>query len=423
MTTRRTILATALAAPLLAACAPGSDEKPADGGAITIWHYWDGANADAFDDAIDRYEAKHRGTTIQAVNVPSAELLTKLQTAAGTGRLPTAAIGDLVWIPRLARTGKLIDLSEPLGRAGLDADIYPAMLSFGRTGSKQVSIPVSANTIGYMYNKTLFTKAGLDPGRAPSTWEELTAAADRIKAKTGMPGYELFTQPGDGGEGVTWNFQVNLWQAGGEFLTPDSTRAAFNSDAGRRALRFWADLVGKHGTELGPWGAFEKGRAGSAQEGSWMVGIWQKEAPFDFGTSVPPIPTGARQATNMGGEQGMVFTTATQAQRDAAVDFLTWFVGPENANAWCRATGMLPVTRSVADGSAYRDWVSREAPALKPFVDLLPHAHARPNTPEYPKISFAFAKQVEQALNGRKTVDRALTDAETEVNKLLAEGR
>lgn len=153
-----------------------------------------------------------------------------------------------------------------------------------------------------------------------------------------------------------------------------------------------------------------------------MVGIWAKDAPIEFGTAVMPIPTGGKQATNMGGEQAMVFSTANAAQQKAATDFLTWFDGKDNVTTWCQATGMLPVVASVAQSAAYQTWVTSTAPNLKPFIDLLPSAHARPNSPAYPKVSFAFAKQVEQALNGRKTVAAALADAETEVNQILASG-
>lgn len=427
MTSRRTTLvAMAAAGLLLGACAPGSgtsNEQPAGPVTITVWHYWDGANADAFDAAVQRYQSSHADVKINAVNVPGGELLTKLQTAATSGKLPTIAFTDLVWVPQLASTGKLIDLAPALKAAGLDSDIYPSMLSFGKSGDKQLSIPVSSNTLGYMYNKALFRDAGLNPDKPPTTWDELVAAADTIKQKTGKPGYEIFTQPGDNGEGVTWNFQVNLWQAGGEFLNADNTKAAFNSAAGAQALQFWVDLIAKHGAPLGPWGAFEKGQAASAQEGSWMVGIWAKDAPIEFGTAVLPTPAGGKQATNMGGEQGMVFSTASKAEQDAAIAFLTWFDGTDNATTWSEATGMLPVVASVANGSAYKSWVDTNAPNLKPYIELLPSAHARPNSPVYPKVSFAFAKQVEQALNGRKTVAAALADAETEVNQILASGK
>lgn len=423
MSNRRILLvAASAAAVLLGGCAPGSGTGPSGDATITVWHYWDGANADAFDDAVSRYESAHPDVHISAVNVPGGELLTKLQTAATTDQLPTVAITDLVWVPQLARTGKLVDLSAALKESGLDSDVYPSMLSFGASGSQQLSLPVSSNTLGYMYNTQLYSQAGLDPEKPPTTWSELTAAADTIKAQTGLPGYEIFTQPGDNGEGVTWNFQVNLWQAGGEFLNADNTKAAFNSAAGKKALQFWVDLIGKHGAPLGPWGAFEKGQAASAQEGSWMVGIWATDAPIEFATAVLPIPDDGEQATNMGGEQAMVFSTATSAQQAAAIDFLTWFDGAENVTTWCQATGMLPVVKSVAESDAYRSWVSGNAPSLQPFIDLLPYAHARPNSPVYPKVSFAFAKQVEQALNGNKTVDQALADAETEVNDILASG-
>jgi multiple sugar transport system substrate-binding protein len=418
---RALLVAAAGAALLVTGCAPGAGPSTDDSTTITVWHYWDGANADAFDDAVSRYEADHPDVQISVVNVPGGELLTKLQTAATNDQLPTIAITDLVWVPQLAQTGKLVDLAPALREAGLDQDIYPSMLSFGAVGKQQLSVPVSSNTLAYMYNKQIFRDAGLDPEKPPTTWEELTAAADVIKERTGLPGYEIFTQPGDNGEGVTWNFQVNLWQAGGEFLNADNTKAAFNSPAGKRALQFWVDLVTRHGAPLGPWGAFEKGQAASAQEGSWMVGIWATDAPIEFGTAPLPIPEGGTQATNMGGEQAMVFSTASAAQQQAAIDFLMWFDSPENVTTWSQATGMLPVVKSVAESNAYRTWVSANAPALQPFIDLLPSAHARPNTPVYARVSFAFAKQVEQALNGQKTVDQALADAEAEVNQILAE--
>jgi len=47
---------------------------------ITFWHYWDGANLQALQSLIKQYEETHPGITIEAIFVPGAELLTKLQT-------------------------------------------------------------------------------------------------------------------------------------------------------------------------------------------------------------------------------------------------------------------------------------------------------------------------------------------------------
>jgi len=392
-----------------------ADQSPA-GAALTLWHYWDGNNADTFQAMVKDYESSHAGTTIKLVNVPGSDLLTKLQAAAQSRTLPDVVIGDLVTVPRMAQTGSAVDLKS-LIPDDVWSDVYPEMLKFGQQDGKQVSIPVSANTLAWMYNKDTFAKAGIDESNLPTTWEELTDACAAVKDKTGQPAFELFTQPGTDGEGVTWNFQVSLWQAGGEFLNKDNSAAAFNSDAGRKALQFWVDLVTSGCSPLGPWGEFEKGNAGSAQEGSWMVGIWKPQPPFDFGTAQIPHPADGQAATNMGGEQAVVFAQDA-AKQHAAADFLTWFDSPEQATSWSEKTGFLPVLKSVADSQDYKDYVAQNLPELQPFVDALPTAHARPATPLYPQVSLAFAKEVEKALNG-KSVDQALADAETAVNQIL----
>jgi multiple sugar transport system substrate-binding protein len=384
---------------------------------VTIWHYWDGNNADTFDALATQYESGHQGTTLKIVNVPGADLLTKLQAAAQSRTLPDVVIGDLVTVPRMAKTGRAVDLKGLIPDSTW-SDIYPEMLKFGQQDGKQVSIPVSANTLAWMYNKTDFAKAGIS--KPPATWDELKQDCTKVRAATGKPAFELFTQPGTDGEGVTWNFQVALWQAGGQFLSDDNTKAAFNSDAGKQALQYWVDLVKSKCSPLAPWGEFEKGKAGSAQEGSWMAGIWKPKPPFSFGVAQIPHPASGTPATNMGGEQAVVFASDAAKQKVAA-GFLTWFVDPAQNTQWSEKTGFLPVRKSVADSSEYKGFVTNSLPELQPFVDALPTAKARPATPLYPQVSLAFAKQVEQALHG-KSVDAALADAESQVNSILASG-
>lgn len=387
---------------------------------ITVWHYWDGTNADTFDAMADEYEASHPGVTITTSMIPNADFLTKLRASSTSKTLPDIAIGDLVWVPQINQIGTLADL-KTLMPADTLADVNPALSTFGTIDGKQVSVPVSANNLAYMYNKTLFKQAGLDPDKPPTTWEELMTYAKQITEKTGKPGYDLYTQAGDSGEGVTWNFQVNLWQAGGEFLTADNSAAAFNTAAGKKALQFWVDLINSGTSPYGKWGEFEKGKGGSAQEGSWMVGIWAADPPFEFGVAKAPYPSDGKPATNLGGEQAMVFDNS-EASAKASADFLSWFLSAEQVTRWSEATGMLPVTNSVATSTDYLDWVNNTQPRLLPYVEQMADAHARPNTPLYPKISLVFAQQIEKAFAGEATVDEALAEAEKAVNDVIAKG-
>ncbi|MGB4135158.1 MAG: ABC transporter substrate-binding protein, partial [Microbacterium sp.] len=404
---RRTLPIVAIGAAVglaLSGCTAAGDDA---GGTteVTVWHYWDGTNADTFDAMAKEYNDAHPDVKISTSNVPNADFLTKLRASATSKTLPDIAIGDLVWVPQIEQIGTLADLSTLIPKTTLD-DINPALTSFGTIGGKQVSVPVSANNLAYMYNKTLFAEAGLDPEQPPKTWEELMSAGKAVLAKTGKPGYDLFTQAGDNGEGLTWNFQVNLWQAGGEFLTADNSAAAFNTPEGAKALQFWVDLIASGVSPYAKWGEFEKGQGGSAQEGSWMVGIWAADPPFDFGVAKAPYPGDGVPATNLGGEQAMVFDHSDKKAK-AAADFLAWFLEPAQVTSWSEKTGMIPVTGSVATSSDYLDWVNTTEPRLLPFVEQMADAHARPNTPLYPKISLAFAQKIEAALSGQASVGEA----------------
>ncbi|MBN9606883.1 MAG: ABC transporter substrate-binding protein [Actinomycetales bacterium] len=402
----------------LAGCTAGpAPDAPVE---VTVWHYWDGTNADTFDAMVDEFNASHDDIVVSTSNVPNADFLTKLRASATSKTLPDVAIGDLVWVPQIAQIGTLADLSGMLP-ADVLSDINPALTAFGTIGGEQVSVPVSANNLGYLYNKTLFEEAGLDPNDPPTTWEELKADGAKIVAATGKQAYELFTQAGDNGEGLTWNFQVNLWQAGGEFLTADNSAAAFNTPAGRTALQYWVDLIDSGISKVGAWGEFGSGNAASATDGSWMVGIWAPDPPFDFGSGTAPYPEDGTPATNLGGEQAMVFENSDE-KAAAAAEFLSWFLEPEQVLSWSETTGMLPVTNSIATGDEYLSWVDENQPLLRPYVEQMAVAHARPNTPLYPAISLAFAKEIEKALAGEVSVDDALANAESAVNAVIAKG-
>lgn len=417
--TRLAVLAAA-ATLALTGCTTGGGSGSGNTVEVSVWHYWDGTNADTFQKMVKDYNAANPGVTIKVANVPNADFLTKLRASATSKSLPDVAIGDLIWVPQINEIGNLADLSKLVPASTLSA-ITPALTKYGRIGGKQISVPVSANNLAYMYNKTLFTQAGLDPEKPPTTWDELKATGKAILDKTGEPGYDLFTQAGDNGEGVTWNFQVNLWQAGGEFLNADNTKAAFNTDAGRKAMDYWMSLIDSGISPYGKWGQFEKGAGGSAQEGSWMVGIWAPDPPFDFGVAKVPAPADGTAATNLGGEQAMVFQNS-DAKARAAADFLSWFLEDKQVTRWSETTGMLPVTSSVAKSRSYLSWVDDNQPRLRPYVEQMSVAHARPNTPLYPAISLAFAKELEKGFAGEVSAEQALTNAEKAVNAIIAKG-
>ena len=384
---------------------------------LTFWHYWDGANGQALQKLIDQYQKEHPGVNIKAEFVPGSDLQTKLQTAITGKRTPSMAIADLTAMPNLVRSGALAALDPYIAKSKLNLqDYYAGPMVYGRYNGKQYSLPVSASNLGLFYNKDLFRQAGLDPNKPPKTWEDLVSMGKTIQAKTGKQGYELFTQ---GGEGTTWQWQVFLWGAGGSFLNKTNTAAAFNGPAGVKALQFWTDLVNKDKvSSVAPWGLFGRGEAAMVMDGSWMTQFFPEQVDFELGAAPFPYPKGMQPATNMGGEQVFVFN-GDPATQQAAWDFVNWFSSTPVQVQWDRATGFMPVKKSVASAASYKNWVKNTRPLLQPFVNSMTFANPRPPVPQYAQISDRVATAVQEALTGRAGPQDALNRAAQDVDAIL----
>jgi len=384
---------------------------------LTFWNYWDGKNGEVIQALVDRYNAEHPDVVIENVFVGWGELLPKLQLAVTGGDTPDLAAADMIWMPYLANSGALVPLDSFIEASEVALeDFYPALLAVNTYDDQLYGLPVSTNNLELFINSDLFEAAGLDPAAPPTTWAELQdAAVQCANPEQGVVGMELYTQPG---EGLTWQYQVYLWQAGGEFLTEDLTAAAFNSEAGLQALNYWLDLIDSGAYTLSEWGLFGQGQACMVMDGSWMVGIWAETAPFEWTTAPMPIPEGGEPATNMGGEH--IFIMAQdEAKQQAAWDFINWFTSPEIQLEWDQETGFMPIRDSVATNEAYRAWVEETEPRLLPFVEMQQYARNRPPVEQYAEISDAFSAVMERALYGQISPEEALAEAEDAVNALL----
>ncbi|MFH7835202.1 MAG: ABC transporter substrate-binding protein [Candidatus Aenigmatarchaeota archaeon] len=389
---------------------------------LKFWNYWDGTNKMAIEALVKEFNEKYGPNIhVTSVYIGWGELLPKLMAAAAGGEIPEVAIGDLVWMPKLVRTGMLIPLNEYIKEINYE-DFYPEMRKIGAYEGKVYSLPVSANNLQLFYNKDIFKANGLDPEKPPKTWDELVEIAKKCTDPAkGIWGMELYTGTG---EGLTWQFQVYLWQAGGEFLTSDLKKAAFNSPAGKKALQFWVDLIHKYKVSpLAPWGLFGQGKAAMVMDGTWMVGGWRPGGwaplPYDWGTALMPTPSGGVPATNMGGEQIFIFKTTPEKQA-AAWEFVKWLTSKDVQIKWDILTGFMPIRDSVAKDPVYTSWATTTEPRLLPFIEGQKYAHARPMVPQYPEISDAFSEEIQKALYGTVSVDEALANAERRVNELLA---
>ncbi len=398
---------------------PAATEKPSTAPVvITFWHQYDKVNAALLDILISEFNASHPDIQVNAVMQPSYdEYKTLITTSILGGTTPDLAAVDLIWVPEYVNDGALQSLDGFISsdsQFNID-DFYPMLTNYDVMGGNRYGLPFTSNNMQLIWNKDLFTAAGLDPEKPPATWDEMKAMAEQCSnAAKGIVGFEFYTQPV--GEGITWQFQVWLWAAGGEFLNTDNTAAAFNSPEGLKALTFVSDMLKGQGSAPGPWGAFGDQKACMQMDGSWLFG-YRKGAPFQWGIAPIPAPAGGTTASNTGGEHLIMFKNS--AHQEAVWEFMKYLTNPEIQLRWDMATGFLPIIKSVGENQNYLNWVNVTEPRMLPFIQGMPYAHTRPATPLYNQISDAFSRDIQGAMLGTATPAEALALAEKDVNAIL----
>jgi len=105
------------------------------------------------------------------------------------------------------------------------ADIVPSAMAAETAGKTLYGLPTSNYTQGLIINRKLFTQAGLDPNKPPTTWAEVEKDAKAIAALGhGIYGYGDYSASPVGG----WHFTSEMDAMGGQIVGSNG-QAAFNS--------------------------------------------------------------------------------------------------------------------------------------------------------------------------------------------------
>jgi sn-glycerol 3-phosphate transport system substrate-binding protein len=128
---------------------------------------------------------------------------------------------------------------------------YPALMANGQIEGKTWGVPFQRSTIVAYYNKDMFREAGLDPEKAPTTWDEMVEMG---KALTKDDTYGLMI-PSTGYP--YWMFQALAIQNGKELMSNDGLTTYFDDPDVVETLEFWKSLSTEHG--IMPEGTVEWG--------------------------------------------------------------------------------------------------------------------------------------------------------------------
>jgi len=373
----------------------------------------------ALEQFITEFEAKNPDVHIVANFTP--DLMTQFLPLLQAGNLNDITfITSAAFVPYLS-SGRLEPLPDEYA-AKLKTILQPAALAPVTRGDKMYAVPYNfyPNSGVIMYNKALWDAAGLDPSTA-KTWEEFMTLAQGV---TKHDASGAMTQSGFSAqqEPVTMYFAW-LLQYGGKPFNDNGT-AAFNSEAGKKALQTYADLYQKWKVDDYEFTAtvqgFNQGQVASTMIGPWYDSIVSKDHPnINVGHTVqPPLPgTDPKKPPYWVLQETWSHLVSAQgAKKEATWRFINFLLQPEIAARWSQFSGEMP---TVIEALNKPEVV--KTPYIAPYVEALSYG-STDDVARYlsSDVLTALQNMLEKVARGQSSIDDALAQAETEVNRLTA---
>lgn len=389
--------------------------------------FWFGASQDeraAYEAMVDEFNRTHQNIQVRGMLVPQKYVERKLILSVAGGVPPDVVRFYTHLGGELMSRGGLEPLNDLIERDKVDlSDFWPVGLEQNSYQGKLYGMPWVMSPNALFYNKKLFAQAGIDPNEPPKTWKELEEYALKLtkrddKGNLTQVGFADFLNN-------PTNLYLYTWQSGGELLSDDLKRPAFNSPEGIEALAWMKNFMEKEVGGVRELQTFSSNFVGATNDPFGKEALAMRvDSPFripdlekyfpdlDFG--VAPVPYNRVRTMEVVGNS-LVIPRGSK-HRDAAWEFVKFASGYEQVKNICKVAGRIPGRISAATAPEYYN-----DPVLRPFIDEMKHGRTIPVAPGFREMGSAVGRACELVLTGEeKSVEKALADAEVKSEEILA---
>lgn len=325
---------------------------------ISNWLEAEEATSDIFKELLADFMAENPTIKVESVAIPFNQYKDQVLIAGTSGNAADVVMGNSQMMVAFNGAGILIDLNGVISQEVLD-DLYPNYLAGTTFDRKIAAISWAPHPLALYYNKDLMKKAGLDPEKAPTTWDEMTEMARKIAAlgqdESGNTIYGLglptgkVAHTGTVANGIFYSF-------GGHFLADDGT-VDLNNEGTLNALKYMKQMVDDKvmpgGLEIKDLrGLFSTGQIGFIIDGDMGRNAFRSSSgkgnEFDasMGYAIVPIGvTGQSETVYTEHELGISANSQNTAAAAKLIEFLT---GKEAMLKYHKSNAVLSARKSVA---------------------------------------------------------------------------
>jgi multiple sugar transport system substrate-binding protein len=298
----------------------------------------------------DQFKVTHPNVKFEFLSTTLREFETKLQAA-----LPTCTGPDIFDVePNIAPilvANQLIDPNPPAVDALVKSGAYaPFVVNYFTYDGKTYGIPQLDGSIAQLYyNKDMFTAAGLDPNKPPTTFDEMMADAQKLvqyDAAGNITVSGMSMRLSGQGSGIAEKFWFFLHNMGGDIIVPiaDGTKwhNGYDNEVGRKALKYYIDSVYKYHVVdqkvPADAAAFEAGQTAMLIRESWVISEIATKAPtLNYG--VAPMPRDVKFDTLT--QPAGIYVAQCSKNPDLAWEYAQLYPNQENTMLQINLSGWI----------------------------------------------------------------------------------
>lgn len=374
---------------------------------------------------VKAFEAAHPNIRLQIVEGPNnVSLLEDMYTTAFLlGDSPYDLVSmDVVWAPKFASAGWLMDLTDQFSSQELAA-FSPADVEGGRYQGRLYRVPVRSDAGMLYYRKDLLEQAGLAP---PQTFEDIQKISKALQENQAVRWGYLWQ--GKQYEGLSAMFVEVLKGFGGFWVNPATLEVGLDRPEAIQAVNFLRDTINQG---ISPPGVttyveedtrrlFQSGQAAFLRNWPYAWPLLNEEtSPVKGKVAIMPmVPAAGHQGGSCLGGWGLGIAKTSKHPREAleAIRFLT---SEPSQEKFVMEAGYVPSRRNLFSNpqilAKYNYY-----PELLKVVD---NAVLRPPIAQYAQTSDILQRYLSSALTNQQTPEQAMQAAADETRRLLAAGK
>ncbi|MEM7443519.1 MAG: ABC transporter substrate-binding protein [Pseudomonadota bacterium] len=375
--------------------------------------------------------ADETGNTVRVVATPNSVTerlaLYQQQLSAGGGEIDVYMI-DVIWPGLLG--SHFIDLSQYIDQATID-EHFPAIVENNTVDGELVGMPWYTDAGILYYRSDLLEQYDVE---VPTTWQELTAAAQTVQTgerDAGNDRFWGFVWQGAAYEGLTCDALewVDSFQ-GGSIVAEDGS-VTINNDNAIQAIDLaatWVGTISPDGVlgymEEEARGVFQSGNAAFMRNWPYAWALSQgDDSPIRGNVGVAALPRGGSNGVHTGTLGGWQLAVSRYSEnQEIAADLVAYLASAQEQKRRAIVGAYLPTIESL-----YQDpEVIEASPIVTDLYETFTNAVARPSRvtgARYNEVSAAFWNAVHATLSGNGDAATNLASLERELRRMSRGGR